>query len=50
VIDYDQQIAPVLLPHIADRAVTIKRYPDGVDGQFFYQKYRQDALTCDVAS
>jgi bifunctional non-homologous end joining protein LigD len=38
VIDYYQRIAPVLLPHIAGRPVTIKRYPDGVDGQFFYQK------------
>ena len=38
VIDYYQQIAPVLLPHITSRAVTIKRYPEGVDGQFFYQK------------
>jgi bifunctional non-homologous end joining protein LigD len=38
VIDYYQQIAPVLLPHIADRPVTIKRYPDGVDGKFFFQK------------
>ena len=37
VIDYYQQIAPVLLPHIAGRAVTIKRYPDGVDGNFFCQ-------------
>jgi bifunctional non-homologous end joining protein LigD len=38
VIDYYQRIAPVLLPHIAGRPVTIKRYPDGVDGNFFFQK------------
>jgi bifunctional non-homologous end joining protein LigD len=38
VIDYYQRIAPVLLPHIAERPVTIKRYPDGVDGKFFFQK------------
>jgi bifunctional non-homologous end joining protein LigD len=38
VIDYYQRIAPVLLPHIADRPVTIKRYPDGVEGKFFFQK------------
>ena len=38
VIDYYHQIAPVLLPHIAGRPVTIKRYPDGVDGKFFFQK------------
>ncbi|HUA42164.1 MAG TPA: non-homologous end-joining DNA ligase [Streptosporangiaceae bacterium] len=38
VIDYYLRIAPALLPHIAGRAVTIKRYPEGVDGEFFYQK------------
>jgi bifunctional non-homologous end joining protein LigD len=38
VIDYYHQIAPVLLPHVAGRPVTIKRYPDGVDGKFFFQK------------
>ena len=38
VIDYYQRIAPVLLPHIAGRPLTFKRYPDGVDGQYFYQK------------
>ena len=38
VLDYYQRIAPVLLPHIANRPVTIKRYPDGVDRQFFFQK------------
>jgi bifunctional non-homologous end joining protein LigD len=39
VLDYYQRIAPVLLPHIADRPMTIKRYPEGVDGQFFFQKH-----------
>jgi bifunctional non-homologous end joining protein LigD len=38
VLDYYQRIAAVLLPHIAGRPVTIKRYPDGVDGKFFFQK------------
>ena len=38
VIDYYERISPVLLPHIAGRPVTIKRYPDGVDGKFFFQK------------
>jgi bifunctional non-homologous end joining protein LigD len=38
VIDYYQRIAPVLLPHISGRPVTIKRYPDGVDSKFFFQK------------
>jgi bifunctional non-homologous end joining protein LigD len=38
VIDYYQRIAPTLLPHVAGRPITIKRYPDGVDGKFFFQK------------
>jgi bifunctional non-homologous end joining protein LigD len=38
VIDYFIRIAPVLLPHIKNRALTLKRYPNGVDGMFFYEK------------
>jgi bifunctional non-homologous end joining protein LigD len=38
VIDYYIRIAPVLLPHLKDRPLTMKRYPDGVEGQFFYEK------------
>ncbi len=38
VIDYYHQMAPVILPHIASRPVTIKRYPEGVDAEFFFQK------------
>ncbi len=38
VIDYYTRIAPVLLPHLRDRHLTLKRYPDGVEGQFFYEK------------
>ena len=37
-LDYYQQIAPVLLPHLKGRAVTLKRYPDGAEGPFFYEK------------
>jgi bifunctional non-homologous end joining protein LigD len=37
-IDYYSRIAPVLLPHLRDRPLTLKRYPDGVDGQMFYEK------------
>jgi bifunctional non-homologous end joining protein LigD len=37
-IDYYTRIAPVLLPHLRDRPLTLKRYPDGVDGQMFYEK------------
>lgn len=38
VIDYYIRIAPVLLPHMADRPLTLKRYPNGVDGMHFYEK------------
>lgn len=37
-IDYYTRISPVLLPHLAERALTLKRYPNGVDGMFFYEK------------
>lgn len=39
VLDYYQRIAGVLLPHVADRPMTLKRYPDGVAGQSFFQKH-----------
>jgi bifunctional non-homologous end joining protein LigD len=38
VIDYYTRVAPVLLPHLADRAVTRIRYPNGVDGMHFFEK------------
>ncbi len=38
VIDYYVRVAPAVLPHIADRGVTLRRYPDGVDGQSFFEK------------
>ncbi len=38
VIDYYARIAPVLLPHLAGHPLTLKRYPDGVDGEFFFEK------------
>ena len=38
VIDYYIRIAPVLLPHLRDRPLTMKRYPNGVDAEFFYEK------------
>jgi bifunctional non-homologous end joining protein LigD len=38
VIDYYVRIAPVLLPHVAQRPVTFTRWPDGVDGQAFFEK------------
>jgi bifunctional non-homologous end joining protein LigD len=38
VIDYYTRIAPVLLPHLRNRALTLKRYPNGVEDKFFYEK------------
>src|SRR5436853_1806680 len=38
VIDYYVRIAPVLLPHFAGRPLTLKRYPEGVDHEYFYEK------------
>ena len=38
VIDYYVRIAPAMLPHLSGRALTRKRYPDGVDGEPFFEK------------
>ncbi len=38
VIDYYVRVAPAMLDHIADRGVTLRRYPDGVDGPSFFEK------------
>ena len=37
-IDYYAAVAPFLLPHLAGRPLTLKRYPDGVEGEYFYEK------------
>jgi bifunctional non-homologous end joining protein LigD len=37
-IDYYTRVAPALLPHLRDRPLTLKRYPNGVDSQYFYEK------------
>ncbi|HEX3818285.1 MAG TPA: non-homologous end-joining DNA ligase [Chthoniobacterales bacterium] len=37
-INYYIRIAPVLLPHLKDRPLTMKRYPNGVESEFFYEK------------
>jgi bifunctional non-homologous end joining protein LigD len=44
VIDYYIRVAPFLLPHLKDRPVTLKRYPDGVTGQAYWIKMRQASL------
>jgi bifunctional non-homologous end joining protein LigD len=38
VIDYYTRMAPVLLPHLRGRPLTLKRYPNGVEGGHFYEK------------
>jgi bifunctional non-homologous end joining protein LigD len=38
VIDYYAGIGPILVRHAAGRPLTLKRYPDGVDGKYFYEK------------
>jgi bifunctional non-homologous end joining protein LigD len=38
VIDYYTRIAPVLLPHLKNHPLTLKRYPNGVDEKYFYEK------------
>ncbi len=38
VIDYYARIAPVLLPHLAGHPLTLKRYPEGVDKEYFFEK------------
>src|SRR5438034_7984426 len=38
VIDYHIKISPVLLPHLKHRPISLKRYPDGVEGPYFYEK------------
>ena len=44
VLDYYQRISGVLLPHVKGRPMTLKRYPDGVDGQSFFAKHAPAGL------
>ena len=37
-LSYYRAVAPVLVPHLKDRPFTMKRYPDGIAGKFFFQK------------
>ncbi|MEJ2515601.1 MAG: non-homologous end-joining DNA ligase [Gammaproteobacteria bacterium] len=42
VVDYFAAIAPVMLPHAKRRCLTLHRFPDGIDGDDFYQQSRPD--------
>jgi bifunctional non-homologous end joining protein LigD len=41
-IGYYAAVAPALLPHLHDRPLTLKRYPNGVQGEHFYEKQSPD--------
>ena len=41
-IAYYRAIAPYILPYLADRPTVLTRYPDGIDGEMFYQKDMPD--------
>jgi bifunctional non-homologous end joining protein LigD len=38
VIDYYAKVAPAMVPHLRERGVTLRRFPDGVDGGSFFEK------------
>ncbi len=38
ILDYYRRISPFILPHLKDRALTLKRYPEGVEKDFFFEK------------
>ena len=39
ILEYYRRIAPFILPHLRDRALTFKRYPEGVEKDFFFEKH-----------
>lgn len=38
VIEYYTRVAASVLPHLKNRPITLKRFPDGIDGEYFYEK------------
>jgi bifunctional non-homologous end joining protein LigD len=50
VLDYYARIAEVMVPHLAARPVTLRRWPDGVGGQTFFEKQRPSHAPDWVAS
>ena len=38
VLEYYRRVSKFILPHLKDRALTLKRYPDGVDEEYFFEK------------
>lgn len=41
-LNYYNAVAPLLVPHLKDRALSLKRYPNGIKGEFFFQKNTPD--------
>ena len=50
VIDYYATVAPVILPHLLGRPLTVKRFPDGVAGKAFFEKHSPSHRPAWVAS
>src|SRR5581483_4492623 len=38
IINYYDAVAPLLVPHLEGRPLSLKRYPNGIEGKFFFQK------------
>ena len=38
ILEYYRRIAKFILPHLKDRALTLKRYPEGVERDYFFEK------------
>ena len=43
VLNYYDAVAPLILPHLKDRPLSLKRYPDGIEKQHFFQKNMPDS-------
>lgn len=54
ILDYYRRMSRFILPHLKDRALTLKRYPDGVEEEFFFEKrcpsHRPSWVTTSVIS
>jgi bifunctional non-homologous end joining protein LigD len=53
-LQYYADVSPVLLPHLTDRAMVMKRYPNGIHGKWFFMKrtpspHPEWIATCDIA-
>jgi bifunctional non-homologous end joining protein LigD len=44
VINYYDSIADLILPHLRDRPLSLKRYPNGIDEEYFFQKHAEDKV------